>query len=137
MAAANPLWGAPRIHGELRIRGVEVSERTVSCLPKRQPHSPSQSWKTFLKNHIASAASMDFFTVPTLTGLGLFVLVSLSYQRWRTAHVNVTDDPTTSSAAQQLAEPFSYDTAPTWLHRDRDGISGDGFKRRLAGMEHH
>jgi hypothetical protein len=73
MEAANPLWGAPRIHGELRTLGIDVSERTVSRLLKRQPHSPSQTWRTFLTNHLASAAAMDFFTVPTLTGRILFV----------------------------------------------------------------
>jgi hypothetical protein len=65
---ANPLWGAPRIHGELRILGVDISERTVSRLLERHPRPPSQTWKTFLSNHLASAASMDFFTVSTLTG---------------------------------------------------------------------
>src|SRR5499427_10810201 len=67
MAAANPLWGAPRIHGELRTLGIDVSERTVSRLLTRRRRPPSQTWRTFLTNHVASAASMDFFTVPTLT----------------------------------------------------------------------
>jgi hypothetical protein len=88
MATANPLWGAPRIHGELRILGVDVSERTVSRLLERRPRPPSQTWRTFLTNHLASAASMDFFTVPTLTGRVLFVLVILSHQRRRIVHVN-------------------------------------------------
>ena len=75
MASANALWGAPRIHGELRALGVDVSERTVSRLLKPHARPPSQTWRTFLTNHLASAASMDFFTVPTLTGRVLFVLV--------------------------------------------------------------
>ena len=74
MATANPLWGAPRIHGVLRTLGVNVSERTVSCLLKRQPRPPSQTWRTFLTNHLASARRWDFFTVPTTTGRVLFVL---------------------------------------------------------------
>ena len=74
MATANPLWGAPRIHGELRTLGVDVSERTVSRLLQRHPRPPSQTWRTFLTNHIVSAVSMDFFVVPTLTGRILFVL---------------------------------------------------------------
>jgi hypothetical protein len=72
MSTANPLWGAPRIHGELRV-GVDVSERTVSRLLNRRPRPPSQTWRTFLTNHLAAAASIDFFTVPTLTGRMLFV----------------------------------------------------------------
>jgi putative transposase len=91
MATANPLWGAPRIHGELRILGVDVSERTVSRLLDRLPRPPSQTWRTFLTNHLASAASMEFFTVPTLTGRVLFVLVLLSHHRRRIVHVNITE----------------------------------------------
>jgi hypothetical protein len=68
MATANPLWGAPRIHGELRAVGVDVSERTVSRLLAQHPRPRSQTWRTFPTNHVACAASMDFFTVPTITG---------------------------------------------------------------------
>jgi hypothetical protein len=68
MATANPLWGAPRIHGELRTLGVDLSERTVSRLLESRSRPPSQTWRTFLTNHLATAASMDFFTAPTLTG---------------------------------------------------------------------
>jgi len=88
MATANPLWGAPRIHGELQTLGIEVSERTVSRLLKPHTRPRSQTWKTFLTNHLASAA-MDFFTVPTLTGRVLFVLVVLSHCRRRIVHFNV------------------------------------------------
>jgi putative transposase len=134
MATANPLWGAPRIHGELRTLGVDISERTVSRLLARRSRPPSQSWRTFLTNHLASAASMDFFTVPTLTGRVLFVLIVLSHQRRRIVHVNITAHPTAIWAAQQVVEAFPDDTAPRWLHRDRDRVYGDIFQRRLAGM---
>ena len=77
---------------------------------------------------------MDFFTVPTLTGRVLFVLVVLSHQRRRLVHVNVTEHPTATWAAQQLVDAFPDDTAPRWLHRDRDRIYSDAFQRRLAGM---
>jgi putative transposase len=123
-----------RIHGELRTLGIDVSERTVSRLLKRQPRPPSQTWRTFLTNHLASAASMDFFTVPTLTGRVLFVLVLLSHDRRRIVHVNVTDHPTATWSAQQVVDAFPDDTAPSWLHRDRDSIYSDTFHRRLAGM---
>jgi transposase InsO family protein len=135
IATANPLWGAPRIHGELRMLGVAVSERTVSRLLERQPRPRSQTWRTFLTNHLASAASMDFFTVPTLTGRVLFVLVLLSHDRRRIVHLNVTDHPTAAWSAQQVVEAFPDDTAPRWLHRDRDCIYSDAFHRRLAGMD--
>ena len=134
MATANPLWGAPRIHGELRTLGVDVSERTVSRLLTRLTRPPSQTWLTFLTNHLASAASMDFFTVSTLTGRVLFVIVVLSHQRRRILHINTTAHPTAEWAAQQVVEAFPDDTAPRWMHRDRDRIYGAAFQRRVAGM---
>jgi len=134
MATANPLWGAPRIHGELRALGVDVSERTGSRLLTGVTRPPSQTWRTFLANHLASAASMDFFTVPTLTGGVLFVVVVLSHQRRHIVHINTTAHPTAEWAAQQVIEAFPDDTAPRWLHRDRDGIYGAAFQRRVAGM---
>ena len=82
MAKANPLWGAPRIHGELLKLGIEISERTVSNLmPRRDTKPPSQTWRTFLKNHMTSMVAIDFFTVPTATFRILFVLVILSHNR--------------------------------------------------------
>jgi putative transposase len=134
MATANPLWGAPRIHGELRALGIDVSERTVSRLLTRVTRPPSQTWRTFLTNHLASAASMDFFTVPTLTGRVLFAVVVLSHHRRRILHLNTTAHPTAEWAAQQVVEAFPDDTAPRWLHRDRDRIYGAVFQRRVAGM---
>jgi putative transposase len=136
MATANPLWGAPRIHGELRMLGIDVSERTVSRLLEQQPRRPSQTWKTFLRNHLASAASVDFFTVSTLTGRVLFVFVVLAHHRRRIVHVNITDHPTATWATQQVVEAFPNDTAPRWLYRDRDRIYGDPFQHRVAGMGH-
>jgi putative transposase len=128
------LWGAPRIHGELRTLGFDVSERTVSrLLPRRSPR-PLQTWKTFLANHLAATAALDFFTVPTLTGRILFVLVVLSHQRRRIVHVNVTAHPTAAWTAQQVVQAFPDDTAPHWLHHDRDRIFSDLFRRRVSGM---
>ena len=134
MATANPLWVAPRIHGELRALGVDVSERTVSRLLTGVTRPPSQTWRTFLTNHLVSAASMDFFTVATLTGRVLFVVVVLSHHRRRILHLNTTAHPTAEWAAQQVVEAFPDDTAPRWLHRDRDRIYGAAFQRRLRGM---
>ena len=134
MSAANPLWGAPRIHGELVKLGIALSERTVSRLLRRRRRPPSQTWRTFLTNHVTSLVSMDFFTVPTLTGRVLFVLVFLSHHRRRIVHLAITEHPTAAWTAQQVVDAFPYDTAPRWLVRDRDAIYGDEFRRRVAGM---
>jgi putative transposase len=134
MAAANPLWGAPRIHGELSKVGVDVSERTVSRLVRRLHRPPSQTWRTFLTNHVGSLVLIDFFTVPTVTGRVLFLLIVLMHQRRRVVHFNITEHPTAAWTGQQMVEAFPDETAPRWLLRDRDRIYGDGFRRRVAGM---
>ena len=134
IAAANPLWGAPRIHGELGKLGIEVSERTVSRLVKRPRRPPSQTWRTFLTNHVPALGSMDFFTVPTVTGRILFVFVVLLHHRRRIVHFNVTEHPTAGWTAQQVVEAFPDDTAPRWLLRDRDAIYGEAFRQRVVGM---
>jgi putative transposase len=134
MTTANPLWGAPRIHGELAKLGITLSERPVSRLLGRPRRPPSQTWRTFLTNHVATLLSMDFFTVPTLTGRVLFVLVLLSHRRRRLVHVNITEHPTEVWTAQQMVEAFPEDTAPRWLLRDRDAIYGEVFRHRVASM---
>jgi len=135
MAAANPLWGAPRIHGELQKLGIEVAERTVSrLLPKRQT-PPSQTWRTFLTNHVRDLVSVDFFTVPTAGWRILFVFVVLAHYRRRVVHFNVTEHPTAAWTAQQIVEAFPDDSAPAYLLRDRDTIYGHVFRQRLAGMQ--
>ena len=134
MGAANPLWGAPRIHAELGKLGIDVSERTVSRLLRRRDRPPSQTWRTFLTNHVTSLVSLDFFTVPTLTGRVLFVLVLLSHHRRRIVHLRIREHPTADWTAQQIIEAFPNDTAPRWLLRDRDAIYGDRFRRRVAAM---
>jgi hypothetical protein len=93
MTTANPLWGAPRIHGELAKLGIRVSERIVSQLLRRPRRPPSQTWRTFLTNHVATLVSMDFFTVPTLTGRVLFVLVLLppAPANYRRQHYGTSD----------------------------------------------
>ena len=134
MATANPLWGAPRIHGALSKLGIDVSERTVSRLLRRPRRPPSQTWRTFLANHLTTMVSMDFVTVSTLTGRVRFVLVLRSHRRRRIVHVNITEHPTAEWTAQQVIDAFPDDTAPAWLLRDRDAIYGDAFQRRVAGM---
>jgi transposase InsO family protein len=134
MAEANPLWGAPRIHGELLKLGIEISERTVSRLLPQQRKPPSQTWCTFLDNHFREMVAIDFFTVPTATFRVLFVLVILAHDRRRVLHFNVTEHPTAEWTAQQIIEAFPEETAPKYLLRDRDQIYGEDFRQRVNAM---
>ena len=134
IAEANPLWGAPRIHGELLKLGIEVSERTVSRLMPRRCKLPSQTWRAFLDNHVQDLASLDFFTVPTATLRVLFVLVVLAHHRRRVVHFNVTEHPTAGWTGQQMVEAFPEDQAPRYLLRDRDRIYGYDFRERVQSL---
>jgi len=134
MAAANPLWGAPRIHGELLKLGIDIAERTVSRLmPKRWPE-PSQTWRTFIANHVRDLVSIDFFTVPTARLRVLFILVVLAHHRRRVVHFGVTEHPTAAWTAQQLVDAFPDDAAPRYILRDRDQVYGLQFRHRVKGM---
>ena len=124
---ANPRWGAPRIHGELSKLGIQVSQATVATYMVRHRKPPSQNWRTFLKNHMQNFVSANFFVVPTITFRLLFVVVILSHDRQRPIHFAVTANPTTEWAARQLLIAFSWDSAPRYLLRDRDGIYGEKF----------
>jgi len=134
MAAANVTWGAPRIHGELLKLGFEISERTVSRLMPKRRKKPSQTWKTFLTNHVGQLVSIDFFTVSTVQLRVLFVFVVLAHERRRLVHFNVTEHPTAEWTAQQILEAFPEDAAPRYLIRDRDGVYGHHFRNRVEGM---
>jgi transposase InsO family protein len=134
MAQAN-LWGAPRIHGELLKLGIDIGERTVSRLmPRRSRKPPSQTWRAFLTNHVGSLVSVDFFTVATATFRVLLVFVVLAHHRRRVLHFNVTEHPTAIWTAHQIVEAFPETTAPRYLLRDRDGIFGSEFGRRVTGL---
>ena len=134
MAIANPLWRAPRIHGELLKVGVEVSERTVSRILRTIKRPPSQTWRTFLKNHVGELVSMDFFTVPTATFRVLYVFLILEHKRRKVLHFGVTDHPTAEWTAQRVVEAFADRDAPRFLIRDRDGIYGLEFRRRVRSL---
>jgi hypothetical protein len=134
MAAANPIWGASRIHGELRRLGIDIGERTVSRLIPKRRTPPSQTWRTFLTNHVRDLVSIDFFTVPTAGWRVLFLLLVLPHHRRRVVHFNVTEHPSAAWTAQHLVEAFPDNTAPAHLLRDRDTISGHAFRQRVAGM---
>src|SRR6266850_7991462 len=115
MSDANPLWGALRIHGELRKLGITVSQSTVAKYMGRRRPSPSQTWRTFLANHIGQVVAADFFVVPTVTYRLVFVLVLLAHNRRRIRHVAVTTHPTAAWTAHQLREAFPWDEAPRYL----------------------
>ncbi len=135
MCRANPLWGAPRIHGELLKLGIEVSETTVSKYMIRHRVPPCQTWRTFLQNHAEELIALDFFTVPTATFRVLFVLVILSHDRRRILHFNITEHPTAAWTAQQLLEACRTNDAPLFLVRDRDSIYGENFRRQVASLK--
>ena len=125
MLEANPLWGAPRIHGELLKLGITVSQAAVARYMVRRRRPPSQTWRTFFANHVTQMMAAEFFVVPTITYRLLFVLVILAHHRRRVVHVAVTAHPTAVWTAQQLREAFPEDQAPQYLLHDRDGAFAD------------
>ena len=127
MSLSNPGWGAPRIHGELLKLGLEICETSVAQYLVRRRKPPSQTWRTFLKNHLRQIVAVDFLVVPTLTFRILFVFVVLAHDRRRILHCNLTSHPTAKWTAQQIREAFPWETAPRFLLRDRDGIYAKAF----------
>jgi putative transposase len=121
MVAENPTWGAPRIHGELKMLGFNISERSVSRWMRRAPRKPeaAKRWTAFLNNHREAIAAMDFFTVPTLTFSVLYCFFVIAHERRRILHFNVTQHPSSVWVIQQLREAFPYDSAPRYLIFDR------------------
>jgi transposase InsO family protein len=134
MSVENPLWGAPRIHGELLKLDFEVAQSSVAKYMVNRLRPPSQGWRTFLRNHAPNIASMDLFVVPTI-GFGLlyaFVIVRLG--RRELVWINVTTNPTAEWIARQLTEAFPWNEAPRYLIRDRDRIYGSIVTRRIRAM---
>jgi transposase InsO family protein len=133
MSSANPLWGSPRIVGELRKIGIEVAKSTVETYMVRDKGPASPTWKSFLRNH-RELVSVDFFVVPTVRFGLLWVFLMVATERRRVVHFNVTDDPTSEWVARQVVEAFPYETAPRFLLRDRDKIYGKTFRRRVRAL---
>src|SRR5262245_29023759 len=133
MSTMNPLWGAPRIHGELQKLGISVSQSTVAKYMRRQRRPPSQTWRTFLANHASQIMAADLFVVSTATFRLLFVLVILAHDRRRIVHAAVTDHPTAAWTAQQLRNAFSENDAPKYLLHDRDSVFAE-VANTVAGM---
>ena len=134
MSRDNPLWGAPRIHGELLKLGIDIGETSVSKYLIRHRKPPSQTWRTFLDNHVKSMVSVDFFTVPTIRFQILYVFLVVAHERRRIVHFNVTAHPTAEWTMQQLREAFPFNLVPRYMLRDRDRIFGAEFRQGVAAM---
>src|SRR5450830_693125 len=134
MSKENPQWGASRIHGELLMLGFEVAQSTVSKYMVRGRTPPSQSWKTFLRNHAQAIAAIDMCVVPTLTFDRLFAFLVLGHGRRQLLWFEVTRHPTAEWLARQITEAFPWTLAPTYLVRDNDRAYGQTFQRRVRAM---
>jgi putative transposase len=134
MCRQNPTWGAPRIHGELLKLGIDIGETSVTKYMVRLRKPPSQTWRTFLENHLSQLVSVDFFTVPTIRFQVLYVFLILAHDRRRIVHFNVTSHPTAQWTSQQLRNAFPFDHFPRYLLRDRDAIFGYDFKEQVRDM---
>ncbi|MBD3236690.1 MAG: transposase [Candidatus Eisenbacteria bacterium] len=134
MSFANPLWGAPRIVGELSKIGIDLAKSTVERYMVRRRKAPSPTWRAFLKNHARDIVGVDFFVVPTVRNQVLFAFLILAHHRRRVVHFNVTANPTAEWTAQQIVEAFPWDEAPSYLLRNRDRIFGESFCRRVRSM---
>ena len=134
MSIANPLWGAPRIHGELLKLGIEIGQTSVAKYMARRRGPPSQGWKTFLRNHADGIAAMDLFVVPTISFRLLYGLLIMGHGRRKILWFGVTAHPTAEWIANQITEACGWDQAPRYLIRDLDGVYGEIFIRRLRSM---
>jgi putative transposase len=138
MSRDNPLWNRRRIAGELAKLGHRVDKDTVAkYMPRpagRPRRPPSQTWKTFLRNHLAGTIAIDFLAVPTVTFDIVYVFFVLSLERRRVLHVNVTAHPYAAWAAQQIVEAIGSDVVPVRLVRDRDAIFGGAFDARVENL---
>ncbi len=134
MSRENPLWGASRIHGELLMIGFDVAQSTVSKYIDRPAKPPSQTWKTFLRNHAAAIVAIDMCVVPTLTFDRLFAFLVLGHGRRQLLWFEVTRHPTAEWLARQITEAFPWASAPAYLVRDNDRAYGHVFKSRARAM---
>ncbi len=134
ISIANPFWGAPRIHGELLKLGIDVGQTTVAKYMARGRRPPSQGWKTFLRNHADGIASMDLFVVPTLSFRLLHGFLILQHRRREILWLGVTAHPNAEWISRQITEAFGWEQAPRYIVRDRDGVYGEVFNRRVRAM---
>ena len=129
-----PLWGAPRIHGELLKLGIDIGQTSVAKYMARRRRPPSQGWRTFLLNHADGIASIDLFVVPTISFKLLYGLLIFRHDRRRILWVGVTPSPTAGWIARQVSEACGWEPVPDYLVRDRDRVYGEAFTRRIRVM---
>jgi hypothetical protein len=134
MNLENPLWGAPRIHGELLKLGIEIAQSTVARYMIRRRGPPSQGWRTFLRNHALEIAAVDLLVVPTIGFKLLYAIVIMRLGRRRLTWTNVTANPTGEWIARQITEAFPWNQRPGYLIRDRDRSYGAVVISRLQAM---
>src|SRR4051794_3574959 len=134
ISLANPLWGAPRIHGELLKLGINIGQTSVVKYMARRIRPPSQGWRTFLLNHADGIASIDLFVVPTISFRLLYGLLVLRHDRRRILWFGVTAHPSAEWIARQVIEACAWESAPQYLVRDRDEVDGEIFTRRIRAM---
>jgi len=135
MSSANPLWGAPRIHGELLKLGIEISQATVAkYMVRRRGTPPYQTWWTFLRNQAQGIAAIDMFVVASASFRLFHVMIILAHDRRNIVRTAVTEHPTAAWLSRQVTEAFPWDTAPRYLLRDRDGSYGTYFRNRVEAM---
>jgi transposase InsO family protein len=134
MSSANPIWGAPRIHGELLKLGIEISEATVAKYMVRRRGRPSPTWRSFLRNQAAGIAAIDMFVVASGSFRLLYVMIILAHDRRKIVRFDVTRNPTAGWLARQITEAFPWDTAPRYLLRDRDSSYGQDFRKQVDAM---
>jgi len=135
MTRENPTWGAPRVQKEMALLGYEVSESTICRCRDRSTKPPSQTWRTFLDNHMNETVSVDFFIVPAVSFNALYVFVIFHHARREILNFNITANPTAEWAARMVKQAFPWDTAPRFLLRDNDKIYGHAFTQTLDSME--
>ena len=134
MSVENPLWGAPRIHGELLKLGIEVAQSSVAKYMVKRRGPPGQGWRTFLRNHAPDIAAMDLFVVPTIDFKLLYGLVVVRLDRRELVWISVTTHPTAEWVARQITEAFPWNEPPRYMIRDRDRIYGAVVTRRLRAI---
>ena len=137
MSKANPLWGAPRIHGELLKLGIEISQATVGKYMARRLGPPSPTWRSFLRNHADGIAALDMFVVPSARFRLLFVMLILAHDRRKIVRFDVTQNPTAGWLSRQVTEAFPWETAPRFLLRDRDASYGSALHQAGRGHGNH
>jgi putative transposase len=134
MSGANPLWGAPRIHGELLKLGIEISQATVAKYMVQRRGMPSPTWRSFLRNQATGIAAIDMFVVASASFRLFYVMIILAHDRRRIIHTAVTEHPTAPWLSRQVTEAFPWETAPRYLLRDRDTSYGSEFCKRVEAM---